>query len=291
MRVAWLVGGALLAAVSCGDDESAGSDGAARAGTAGTATAGRGGTAGNAGGGAGGEGGDDQGGMGGVPPGDGGFGGAGDGGGGAPCNARRADVELTTQESVESLRGICSVNDLLIGGDVVDLPPLASLVEIRGDLFVGETSRLRNLDGMEGVTSVGGNLVVGWGNCDIELDLCEGNQALENLDGLKNVATIGGYLGVWDECFEEACAINSVLARVGFDHLTRVDSITIRKNPMLTELSFGELESVDGLRIVENDALTSAAGFTSLGSVGEFTIANNLAMTSLGAFPSLASVG
>ena len=98
-------------------------------------------------------------------------------------------IEVRTQADADGLAGCEAIQgDLTIGPSsvVLDLSPLSSITRITGNLLVTDTG-LTSLDGLQGLTSIGGSLSV------------PRNRILVSLDGLQSLTSVGGNLiiGSW----------------------------------------------------------------------------------------------
>jgi hypothetical protein len=136
--------------------------------------------------------------------------------------------------------------------------------QILGNVYLANND-INNLLGLNGLTSVGGNVLI------------DHNENLTNLNGLENLTYIGGNLKISEEY---------VLTDLsGLDHLSAIGgSVYISWNPVMTSLTgLQELRSIGGnLSISFNDMLTSLLGLDGLTSVGRYlSIFQNAALTSL----------
>ena len=155
-----------------------------------------------------------------------------------------------------------------------DLNKLINYSVITGNLKIEKTS-LTNLDGLSNLTSVGGDLYIGY------------NAALPNLAGLSNITSVGGGLNI---CF------NTVLTNLaGLSNITSVGGgLNIGFNPVLTNLAgLSSITSVGGgLSIGFNPVLTNLAGLSNITSVGgDLYIGYNAALTNLADLNNITSVG
>jgi len=146
--------------------------------------------------------------------------------------------------------------------------------EIEGDIIVGYlNSNITNLNGLNVVTSIGGNLnihstssltsLAGLGNLSyIEGDLrIYGNAELTSLSGLESLSIIGGKIEIGDN--------HSLTSIAGLANLTTI---------------------VGDLNFYGNSALTSLTGLENLNSVGsELKINHNSSLTNLDGLQSLPS--
>ena len=185
-----------------------------------------------------------------------------------------------------------------IGGyDITNLDSLHVVTSISRDLNIGNwpagNTRLKDLSGFEGLTSIGRTLRI------------LRNDSLVSLEGLDNLEILGGDLiigytlaGVYPYNNPQLMDISSLngLTNIGrclhidandvltnLDGLNNVisvgDSLVIRNNPLLSNLEgLSSLTSInDLLRIFENDTLESLSGLDNIeaASISELYIQNN----------------
>lgn len=141
--------------------------------------------------------------------------------------------------------------------------------EIEGDVFIGDWSGsdITNLDGLNVLTSIGGNMWIGiysingmgWLECD-------GNTNLEDITGLSSLTTIGGDLGIFCN--------DSIVDLSGLESLTNIGG-SLR-------IGYAQKDNWIGLQIAGNQSLTNItalAGITSIG--GDIEIMGNVSLTNL----------
>jgi hypothetical protein len=192
------------------------------------------------------------------------------------------------------------------GDDIANLNGLNGVTEIGGNLIIGSTwfeydytnFQLFSLEGLDNLQSVAGNLLI------------INNYSLENLNGLENLVSVAGKFIV-----SYNFSLESLTALVNLDSIG--DYIYIGPNAALTSLtglepSFfqsdlsiggnGALVSLAGLdkfppfqanlSIAGNGALTSFSGAESIAQIGgNLLLAGNNAVTSLQGFENLSSIG
>jgi len=190
---------------------------------------------------------------------------------------------------------------VISGSNIIDLSGINVVTSIEGDLTIDVNPALTNLTGLEGLTSIGGSLIIGemyyGGNLSLvslagldNLDSIGGslhifyNNALTSLTGLDALTTIGGELHINGN--------NALTSLTGLDNLTFVGGgLTIDGNPALTSLTgLQALDSINGSLIIGypqwgaggNVALTSLIGLEGLTSIkGGLEIFGNAALTNL----------
>ncbi len=176
-----------------------------------------------------------------------------------------------------------------------DVPTLGCITAIAGDLTV---TAFPNLDGLERLTSVGGDLTVRGAPADLEalknletvgggVDIEDGSDVLTNLAGLRGLESIGGTLKV------SAPALTSLgldaLSVVGGDFDVLLDALAVLDGPP-------ELTSIEGSLFVSwaGDGvewdLRTVQGFDSLSSVGGSVAIESGGALSV-ALPSLETIG
>jgi hypothetical protein len=130
-----------------------------------------------------------------------------------------------------------------------DLNELSGYMAVTGDLIIKNTA-LRNLEGLECLSEIGGELVM------------ENNSLLENIDGLSNLTSVAS----------TEISYNPVLMNLdGFRKLASVEEyLFITCNDLLTNVNgLAAITSVDNLFINNNDTLVDLSGLSSLTSVNE----------------------
>jgi hypothetical protein len=137
-----------------------------------------------------------------------------------------------------------------------------------------EGADITNLNGLSGLTAVGGALII------------RTNPALTSLSGLSALTSVGAYLEIRD---------NDALTNLsGLSALTSVGAISITKNDALTNLSgLSALTSVGtDVYIIDNVALTNLSGLSALTTVGNsLYIVRNPVLTMLSSLSALSTVG
>jgi len=136
--------------------------------------------------------------------------------------------------------------------------------EIEGDVEINGNDII-NLNGLNVITSIGGNLQI------------QGNIALISLTGLDNVNSIGDYLSIYNN--------DALISLTGLDNVNSIGGeLYVYNNDALISLTgLGNVASIGGnLIFFWNLALTSLTGLDNLTSIsGDLSICNNDALTSL----------
>lgn len=173
---------------------------------------------------------------------------------------------------------------------LAELDDLEGLTAIGGDLNILGNKGLTNLEGLKNLTSIGERLYLFDNDFLLNLDALSNltsigtrlylmeNDSLTNIDGLNNVAFIGGGIDIY---------YNDSLVQVdGLNSVTSIAwNVTFYQNESL--VSIGGLNNVASigweLSISENSSLTSISGFQNLNSIDRFMVVrSNPLLTSLG---------
>lgn len=96
-------------------------------------------------------------------------------------------LTLTTQAQVDSISCNSVTGSVTIdGADIANVDGLGGITSVGGELAVFNNAVLTNVDGMGGITSVGGDLRI------------TDNAVLTNVDGMGGVTSVGGSLRIAD---------------------------------------------------------------------------------------------
>jgi uncharacterized repeat protein (TIGR01451 family) len=183
------------------------------------------------------------------------------------------------------------------GSNISNLNGLSGLTAIGGRLNVYFNPLLTNLSGLDNITTIGAiNIEFNWSLSSLSglgnLTAVQGNfaliqnEALTSLSGLSNLTTVGGDL--------ELLRCTSLPDLTGLNKLNSVGG-TLRffYNPILTNMTgLGSLATVGSLSIENHPVLTSLTGLNSLNTIsGELYLTGNDVLASLGGLNSLSSLG
>jgi hypothetical protein len=178
---------------------------------------------------------------------------------------------------VEALRNVGTITGaLIIRGSVEDLSPLRCLTNGPLELRIVETDRLTSLRGLEGIRSLDGNP----GALERNL-VIQANSVLTNLDGLSGLTRVGGDITLRDnDALVDVSGLGSLSDLggglsivsnpklehiVGLESITRATDVTIMTNDALATIEgLGGLQEVGSLRIDLNPLLESVNGLESL---------------------------
>jgi hypothetical protein len=202
-------------------------------------------------------------------------------------------LAINGNDSLKSLHGLESLtkidSTLLIDGNesLYDLSGLDNIASIGGNFEVNHGGDFTEIHGMESLISVGGNFLIGWNSNAI----FHGNPQLSNLNGLENLSTVGGDLVIASSDslnnligLENLNYIGGNL-RIGghpaLENLTGLDnlisiggSLRIANNSLLTDItSLNDLDanSITNLTIEDNNSLSSCE----LESICEYLVTPN----------------
>ncbi|MGY6649421.1 hypothetical protein [Wenyingzhuangia sp. IMCC45574] len=184
--------------------------------------------------------------------------------------------------------------------DCEDLSPLSLLTTIDGKLEIRTNKvELERLNGLENITSVGGDLNI------------YQNRGIKSLEGLDNLKALGGNVSIYENSRLETLSNLDGLARItgfvniysnpnlvsldGLNEISEVSShVDINNNKSLTHLNgFKNITSVGNtLGINSNQALIRLDGFNHLISVeSKFEILENRSLVDISSLQDLTSVG
>jgi hypothetical protein len=216
-----------------------------------------------------------------------------------------------------------------------DLAAVAGARCITGALRVNHASTLTDLSGLAGLVQVGGDVQIGetLPNCTVPCP--SGNHSLTSLSGLESLAAVGGTFDVyesWDDVGLENLEALGALQRVGgklfFESLFRVQNlhglerlesvgellvmnapnlttldgvqqlhsaggVSLYSDPMLADITAlrGLTGALNGALAVGGTGLTSLAGLEGITIVyGDFNVSGNSALTDLSGLSGLTSV-
>ena len=212
------------------------------------------------------------------------------------------DKTLKTQDEVNDFGANYTsiTGNLTIGSSftITNLDALSSLTSVEGTLNIRYNSNLTNVDGLANLEAVQGGLII-VNNDDLTnvngfsgLTIIEGgtlnvsgNGALVDISGFENITTLEGSL-IFDN--------NNALTNVdGFESVISIGGgVGIRNNDNLTNLDgFASLTTVTGqLTISDNPSLTDLSGFSSLSSICCIIVRDNDALINLEGFDNISSL-
>lgn len=199
------------------------------------------------------------------------------------CDMILGDVEFDGWE-FENLNGLSSIREIqgsllvsYLGVGFNNFSGLGSLEIVEGDLVINGNIALDSLIGLESLHSIGGDL-------KIEGEFY-GNTTLVSLEGLSNLTSIGGEL---------ILIMNNGLDNLnGLDGLTSIGGLRIWENENLSTVSaLSNLVEIGGdARIEWNSSLESLNGFQNLQYIeGNFRV-SNLGSTDLADLINLTYIG
>jgi hypothetical protein len=164
-------------------------------------------------------------------------------------------------------------NVIISGSGINNLDGLNVLTAIGGNLSIQTNFFLSNIDGLSNLTSISGNLVV------------RSNNKLKNLDGLNNLTYIGGGVGFIGNTHMETLPQWENLSSIG-------SNLSITGNTLVNLAGLESLTSIGGSLIIQkNSGLESLAGLENLAEIGESVyIGNNLDLTDITALENISSI-
>lgn len=173
-------------------------------------------------------------------------------------------------------------NDCKDGADEADCPWLKSSTAsaCAPSAYIDGTDSAGDIAALAGVTCIDGVL-------DIR------GSTLTDLSGLESLTTVKELRIGPAPALSFGNAGNPALASLhGLEHLKGVQAVTIEGNPLLTDVSAlsGLTFVTSGLKIVNNDALTSLEGLHNIGRAGDVEVSANAALTSLSGLRGLTAV-
>jgi hypothetical protein len=231
-----------------------------------------------------------------------------------PYNYYIGNKTLSSQADVDAFNYLGVTGSLTISGPgIANLNSLSSLIRVGGSLDIIDNVELNTLTGLRNLTSLGqygGFKYPSFFEYLQSLNI-HGNASLTNLDGLQGITTIPGDISIWDNAsltnldglnnlanVEADFRIFSNVSLInldGLNKLTSVDSdLDISWNPLLTNLnSLEKLNSVgEDLYLSGNTVLSNLGGLQKLSLVGgRFNIYSNDLLTTLYGLEKLTSVG
>jgi len=151
-------------------------------------------------------------------------------------------------------------------------------IELEGDVEILGND-ITNLNGLNVLTSIGGNLFIGWSHIEPLI-----NPLLTNLTGLEGLTAIGSGLTIYNN--------DSLATLIGLDNLTSIGGdLKVYGNGALTSLTgLGNLSSVGGSLSIGyredeyyfgNDALTNLTGLDNVNYIaGDLFIGSNPSLSS-----------
>jgi len=164
------------------------------------------------------------------------------------------------------------------GDDITSLAGLSGLTRVGGNwLEISGNSALTNLDGLESLTTIAGDLLI------------NDNSALTNIDGLSSLSTV-----TIDPVYKIEILRNPALLNLdGLSSLTGLKgALIIQLNNSLSNIhGLSNLESVGAvLHIAANHTLADFNGLESLKHAGALGIVNNASLADISSLSNLESV-
>ena len=187
-------------------------------------------------------------------------------------------VVFSTQSEIDDFpinNPECSqiLGDVVIRGtDINNLEGLNLIISIGGNLLVESNDLLTNLTGLENLQNISGSLLIGnfyFGS----YPYCTGNPSLTSLEGLNGLLQVEGSMKIYCN--------NNLSNLTGFENLTSVGG----------DVTIGTIDYIYGFKF-GNELLENFNGLSSLSTVGGiFSIAGNNNLVHLDGLNSLNSIG
>ncbi|MFK5856309.1 MAG: T9SS type A sorting domain-containing protein [Bacteroidota bacterium] len=209
---------------------------------------------------------------------------------------RDIDSFQTDYPNCTEIKGNIIVHGAL--SSISNLNGLNALTSVEGNISISHIDSLYTLSGLANLTSVGGHF--GVSRCDALVDLSgfdnlttiggrcsvSQNNGLLSFAGLENLISTGGLYIYHD---------NALVNLMGFDNLTFINgNVEMESNDELSSLSgLNNLESISGnLELSYNYELSNLSGLENLTSIGGYLfLEHNNKMTNLTGLSNLNSVG
>lgn len=207
------------------------------------------------------------------------------------------EIDFIFKSSITTIEG-----DLVIGSSsgwsstkIESLESMNSLIEVKGDLIIKNTSFLKNLKGLNGLTKIGGSLIISYNEDLVDIsDLNQlsqleeslkisDNDELETLKGLESLTKIKETITIsYNSSLENLSGLNNI---INIDNIDGYSStgLEINSNSNLTSLEgLNSLKRVDGmLRINYNQKLENIEALSNLNRVENISIYSNNGIISL----------
>ena len=181
---------------------------------------------------------------------------------------KQAEVIEFGKMSYDRIQGRVNIGGFLQTDEesIVDLSPLATIIEITGSLKIQSNKKLTSLNGLQNLESVLAYLTI------------SDNPLLQSLEGLESLRESGSELRISKNA--------SLVNLKGLENLTKlVFNTIIEHNYSLIDLTgLDNIKSAGYLHFTHNSAFESFNGLHNLESIGGMTIAANNSLLSLEGF-------
>ncbi len=205
---------------------------------------------------------------------------------------------LTTMNGLESLEYVGTILNITMNDNLNNLTGLGSLTQVNGarityndnlttlegvenlnsmgsqNLLIEHNDSLSSIIGLEGLSTVEGNLTIQY------------NNSLTTLEGLENLSMVQDYFSITNN--------QSLVALSGLENLNSVggDLMIFWNNALTTLEGLNSLSTVSDLSIAGCSSLTTMAGLESLIHIeGDMAITNNNGLTSLAGLENVEDIG
>lgn len=218
-------------------------------------------------------------------------------------NALENTTHLTSLQSIDGALSVSGSSNcttptegfVVCESSLRELSGLDRVTSIGGAVSVQNASALSSISGLNGVTEIGGGITIA------------SNALLTSIAGLNNVTNIDGDVVIQDNAqlvnvsglraltaIEGALLIesNGQLANIsGLSNLQTIDGSVSIYNTSLVDLAGLQIASTGSLTVAYNDALKSLTGLEQLTVInGDLLIANNTALTSVAALTNVVQI-
>lgn len=200
-------------------------------------------------------------------------------------------------ENLSQLNNLNSVHEIYITYNPLlqDLNGLQGLTQLNGNLYIGSNDGLINLNGLDNIQHIGGNLTLAH------------NYALETCEGLENLQTIGqGFYVEGNTALTNFIGLNNLQSIVlglytgsnglqnyqGMDNLTYLGGVLlVQYNTELVDFSgLNNLAEVQVINIQQNPVLQSLDGLNQLSTLqGNIIIESNPVLSDISALANITS--
>jgi hypothetical protein len=217
-------------------------------------------------------------------------------------------IQFTTQSAIDNFHnnypGCTQIGGsvTILGGDIHNLNGLSGITSIGGNLWILVVGSLNNISGLNSLTYIGGSVRIdgalyltslsGLSSLEyiggsLSIGDYDGNDNLTDLNGLQNLETIGGGLQIWFN--------NNLVSLSGLDNLASIGGdIDLYYNYKLASLNgLGGLNAIPGYFSINNNGpLLNLSGLEALISIGGgLEIALCYELESLEGLENLISIG
>lgn len=204
-------------------------------------------------------------------------------------------ITFSTQAEIDNFQinyPNCTViegNIIVSGNYITNLNGLNSLTSVGGNLLITNCFSLQNLSGLENITSVAGNLIVGKNT-----SFSSGNPILNNISGLSSLNSVGGNLAIIkNDLLTSLSGLNNLNSINGSLLIGGLNLNFVYGNATLNSITaLSKLKHVgSSIMILYNPALMTLSGLDSLSSCeGNLVVLLNHQITNFSGLDNIASI-